>query len=169
MQYKVALIKGIAVIAATTITYYATKEIAKAVVPVISDTLNDSYVGIKTKNKDKTKVKTKTPAQTKIKALPIYQYLTSETEEKKPYTTAEIVKGDVVRGTRMTINETVNYVKFGGDVMCDNQSSALNVASHFKIIIMIYHIGICLDITSIFIHGTVMDIHIYGFIKYKRR
>jgi len=37
----------------------------------------------------------------------------------------------VDRGTRLTIDESINHVKFGGNVMCDNQQSALMVASGF--------------------------------------
>ncbi len=35
------------------------------------------------------------------------------------------------RGERLTINDSVTHVKFGGDVMCDNQQSALMAASEF--------------------------------------
>lgn len=49
----------------------------------------------------------------------------------EPCTDAWIANHDVVRGQRMTIAESQAHVSVGGNVMCDNQSSAILVASRF--------------------------------------
>ncbi len=48
-----------------------------------------------------------------------------------PCTTAEIVHGDVERGNRLTIQQTYQYVELGGNVMCDNDFYARQVATMF--------------------------------------
>ena len=128
-----ALIKGAVALATTIAAYYATKELAKTVVPAIAGALNNPYVGAKTKNESKSKVKTQTKVTTKtdVKVVPISQYAPQQSDANKPCTTAKISHGDVVRGERLTIEETVIHVRMNNDVMCDTRDSAFQVASRF--------------------------------------
>ncbi len=71
-------------------------------------------------------------------------------EESKPCTTAKIVDGDVARGDRLTILQSIDHVEFGGDVMCDNKSSALSVAIAFKG--YFYHNSHCNGATGYYPH-----------------
>ncbi len=74
----------------------------------------------------KEKEEAKEKAQENVK--PVIPYAPKE-EELKPCTTAQIFKNDVVRGYRMTIEESQHHVSFGYDVMCDTQQDARRVAS----------------------------------------
>lgn len=126
-----AIAKGILALATTLVAYNALKGLITTAVTSIAGALNNPYVGTKTKNKEKSKATTKSTTKTSTKVLPISQYAPQQSEAIKPCTTAKISKGDVVRGERLTIEETINHVKMNNDVMCDTRISAYSVASQF--------------------------------------
>ena len=126
-----AIAKGILALATTLVAYNALKGLTTTAVTSIAGALNNPYVGTKTKNKEKSKATTKSTTKTSTKVLPISQYAPQQSEASKPCTTAKISKGDVIRGERLTIEESINHVKMNNDVMCDTRVSAYSVASHF--------------------------------------
>ena len=86
----------------------------------------------KNESKSKVKAQTKVTTKTDVKVVPISQYAPQQSDANKPCTTAKISHGDVVRGERLTIEESVNHVRMNNDVMCDTRDFAFQVASNFK-------------------------------------
>ncbi len=97
----------------------------------VADVISNSFL-----NPPKSHVKPKEDTKTDVQVKPVVPYAPTY-EESKPCTTAKFnpSKTDVIPGERLTISESVNHVKFGGNVICDNQSSALSVAVEFGIFI----------------------------------
>ncbi len=107
------------------IAIYAASKALPSIVAGVADVISNPFL-----NPPKSHVKPKEDTKADVQVKPVVPYAPTY-EEPKPCTTAKIVGGDVARGDRLTILESKNYVKFGGDVMCDNKNSALSVAVHF--------------------------------------
>ena len=118
-------VKGVIAVIGVAATYYAATAAAEVLVPVGADFLRNPYYNMP---KFEYKIQDKTKTDTKFK--PIVPYI-PKNPTNKPCTTATLGGGDVVRGKRLTVIESIGYVTIGGNVMCDNQSSALLVAVAF--------------------------------------
>ena len=115
---------ALGILAVGALAYYGTKALQPVVGPIAN-----AIESAKERNKEWKKESTKAyeNARTKVTTANIENYKKSQ----MPCTTAEIVHGDVKRGNRLTIQQSYQYVELGGNVMCDNDFYAKQVATMF--------------------------------------
>ena len=132
--YVYEFVKAILVIGGV----YAGTKALEAINVGVSNALSNPYLSIPTpQRKPKESAQTASKVTTQVNtavgaAVGALSSTKPQYEESKPCTTAKIVKGDVVRGERLTILESIENVEFGGNVMCDDISSATLVANGFE-------------------------------------
>ncbi len=117
-----ALGAGALVVFGAIAAYPAVKAAVDSITPALSAV--DRVLNYKPRELVEPKVKEKD------KAIP-YMPPSPNKIDEKPCTTATLSSGDVTRGKRLTIYESINHVQFGGNVMCDDVYSAKMVASGF--------------------------------------
>ena len=130
----------VAAVALAVIGYYVAKKTVETVGVGVINTLTNPYLNFPKPSfnipaptyKSQEANKSTTNDNVKVEVKPILPQAPS-VEQTQPCTTATFTPDmtNILRGERLTINESVNYIKTGGNVMCDSQQSAFAVASNF--------------------------------------
>jgi len=102
--------------------------VAKQAIDVLSPGIINNINGINSYPKLDYEIRSNSKIDTKVDPTILYP---NELEVRKDCTTAIIKNGDVIRGNRLTLVESVDHINMGGNIICDNEKSAFMVSVFF--------------------------------------